>query len=107
MDNNLKTCEDVLKHILGIYNYGGAIAQDEILNLYDFIEDQHNRIVEFENKVEQLEEYRQLVKVLAGSIEIIKTERDEFETNCHQMVSKIRSMEYEIDYLKNGDNSDD
>lgn len=66
MDNNLKTCDDVLKHLLRIYNYGGAITQDEILNLYDFIEDQHNRMVELEAKVEQLEAYRQLVKVPTG-----------------------------------------
>jgi hypothetical protein len=56
MDNNLKTCEDVLKHILGIYNYGGAIAQGEILNLYDFIEDQNNQIKSLENKVTKLEQ---------------------------------------------------
>jgi DNA repair exonuclease SbcCD ATPase subunit len=83
------------------------VQQNLMETLKAALDSKDNRIKELENKVTQLEEYRQLVKVLAGSIEVIKTERDEFETNCRQMVSKIRSMEYEIDYLKNGDESND
>ena len=93
-----KSCEEVLKEILEAYTQGNSIGQSALLDLHAFIEAQAN----------QIKEYQQFVKTLSGSIEIIKTERDEFETNCRSMVSTIHYLRSEIEYMTDGlDDEDD